>query len=196
MIAVRATNDMRLVAVASPDYVGRRGRPQKPADLRAHNCIRLRLPDGAFIPWQFVAEGTTVEPDVEGSVIVNDPELVVSAAVEGIGVAYIFEDYVAPMLADGRLVRVLEDSALPPAKGFFLYYPSRRQNPAALQALIGFLRTNLRTNGSAVKTNGSPVKPGWHLHASPPPSESDDPGTPLLDRAISIPHPFVWRSGA
>jgi DNA-binding transcriptional LysR family regulator len=196
MIAVRATNDMRLVAVASPDYVARRGRPQTPADLRAHNCIRLRLPDGAFIPWQFVAEGTTVEPDVEGSVIVNDPELVVSAAVEGIGVAYIFEDYVAPMLADGRLVRVLEDSALPPAKGFFLYYPSRRQNPAALQALIGFLRTNLRTNGSAVKVNGSPVKPGWHLHASPPPVESDNPGTPLLDRAISIPHPFVWRSGA
>src|SRR5579864_6378029 len=113
MIAVRATNDMRLVAVASPGYLARHGRPHAPADLRAHNCIRLRLPGGEFIPWQFVVDGKTVEYDVEGSVIVNDADMMVSAALEGIGVAYIFEEYVNAMIADGRLVPALEASVLP-----------------------------------------------------------------------------------
>jgi DNA-binding transcriptional LysR family regulator len=77
MIATRVTNDMHYLVVASPDYVARRGRPQTPADLYAHNCIRYRLPGGGFIPWVFVVDGKTVEFDVEGSVIViNDPDLV------------------------------------------------------------------------------------------------------------------------
>jgi DNA-binding transcriptional LysR family regulator len=146
MIAVRVTDDMRHVVVASPDYLARHGEPQSLADLHAHDCVRLRLPDGGFIPWEFVVHGKTVEFEVEGRVIVNDPELLVSAALEGIGVIYIFEEYVAPMIADGRLVSLLENSARPSANGFFLYYPSRRQNPAALNALIDFLRTNLRAN--------------------------------------------------
>jgi DNA-binding transcriptional LysR family regulator len=151
MIAVRATDDLRHVVVAAPDYLARHGRPQTPADLHGHNCIRLRLPAGDFIPWQFVVDGKAAECDVEGSVIVNDPELVVSAALEGIGVAYIVEEYVAAMIQDGRLVSLLEDSAVPAANGFFLFYPSRRQNPAALQALIEFVRANQRANAGAAK---------------------------------------------
>jgi DNA-binding transcriptional LysR family regulator len=93
----------------------------------------------------FMVQGKTVEFDVEGSVVViNDPELVISAALEGIGVAYLYEEYVASLVADGRLVSLLENSALPTTDGFFLFYPSRRQNPAALRALIEFLRTELR----------------------------------------------------
>ena len=146
MIATRVTNDMHYLVVASPDYVARRGWPRMPADLYEHNCIRYRLPGGVFIPWVFVVDGKTVEFDVEGSVIViNDPELVISAALEGIGVAYLYEEYVASLVADGRLVSLLDKSALPVTDGFFLFYPSRRQNPAALRALIEFLRTGLRT---------------------------------------------------
>jgi DNA-binding transcriptional LysR family regulator len=152
MIATRVTNDMHYLVVASPDYVARRGRPQTPADLSAHNCIRYRLPGGGFIPWTFVVDGKTAEFEVEGSVVViNDPELVISAALEGIGVAYLYEEYVASLVADGRLVSLLDKSALPVTDGFFLFYPSRRQNPAALRALIEFLRSGLRAGARTAR---------------------------------------------
>jgi len=142
MIARRVTSDMHYLVVASPDYLARHGRPHVPADLCAHNCIRYRLPGGGFIPWVFVADGKTVEFNVEGSVVVvNDPELVINAALEGIGVAYFYQEYVASLVASGRLVSLLDKSALPVTDGFFLFYPSRRQNSAALRAFIEFLRS-------------------------------------------------------
>ncbi len=145
MIAVRVTNDMHYLLVASAEYLALHGRPRTPADLQAHNCIRYRLPGGGFIPWVFVVDGKTVEFDISGSVVViNDPELVISAALEGIGIAYLYEEYVASLVADGRLVSLLDKSALPITDGFFLFYPSRRQNPAALRALIEFLRLHAR----------------------------------------------------
>src|SRR5262249_46826912 len=130
--------------VASPDYIARHGRPRVPADLQAHNCIRFRLPGGGFIPWQFMLDGKLGELDVAGSFIVNEPDLTIRTAIAGIGIVYIMEESVTPMIADGRLITLLDDAVLPRMPGFFLFYPSRRQNPAALQALIEFLRTNLR----------------------------------------------------
>jgi DNA-binding transcriptional LysR family regulator len=145
MIAMRASNDMHYLVVASPDYLKRHGSPQTPADLSAHNCIRYRLPGGGFIPWMFVVDGRPVEFDVEGSVVViNDPELVIRAALAGIGIGYLYEEYVASLVAEGRLVSLLDRSFLPVTDGFFLFYPSRRQNPAALRALIEFLRAEVR----------------------------------------------------
>jgi DNA-binding transcriptional LysR family regulator len=149
MIAVRVTDDARSHVVASPNYLARRGRPLKPVDLQAHNCIRLRLPSGDFFPWEFVAEGKTVELPVDGSMVVNNADLQVSAALEGIGVIYMLEEYVQPALATGSLVSLLGDSVRPPVGGFFLYYPSRRQNPAALQALIEFFRKESRGSARA-----------------------------------------------
>lgn len=152
MIAVRVTNDMHYLVVASPEYLALHGRPRTPADLQAHNCIRYRLPGGGFIPWVFVVDGKTVEFDINGSVVViNDPELVISAALEGIGIAYLYEEYVASLVADGRLVSLLDKSALPITDGFFLFYPSRRQNPAALRALIEFLRLDARKSARLVE---------------------------------------------
>ncbi|WP_245329318.1 LysR substrate-binding domain-containing protein, partial [Bradyrhizobium centrolobii] len=109
-----------------------------------HNCIRLRLSAGGFIPWKFITQGKAAEVEVEGSLVLDDPQLVVRAALDGIGIAYLDEDYVAPMIADRRLVRLLEEAVLPTTDGFFLYYPSRRQNSAALKAFIDFLRATLR----------------------------------------------------
>jgi DNA-binding transcriptional LysR family regulator len=148
MIAMRITDNVRYAVVAAPAYLARRGLPQGPADLHAHSCIRLRLSASGFLPWKFIIQGKIVEVEVEGSLVLDDPELVVSAAVDSIGIAYIDEDYVASTIADGRLVRVLEDAVLPTTDGFFLYYPSRRQNSAALRAFIDFLRANLRTQAS------------------------------------------------
>jgi DNA-binding transcriptional LysR family regulator len=164
MIAVRVTNDMHYHVVASPEYLAQRGRPRAPSELHAHNCIRYRLPGGGFIPWIFAVDGKTVEVDVEGSVIViNDPDLVISAALEGIGVAYLYEEYVASLIADGRLVSLLDQSALPITEGYFLFYPSRRQNPAALRALIDFLRSEMRATVSSrgmIQKNGAVVFSG------------------------------------
>jgi DNA-binding transcriptional LysR family regulator len=149
MIAVRITDDLRSVAVASPDYFARHPHPQAPKDLEAHNCIRLHWSGGQFRRWEFSVEGKLLEFDVEGSVIVNDLDLAIRASLDGVGILYVRADFVAPMIADGRLVPTLEQWMPPPSDGFFLYYPSRRQNPGALQALIDFLRKNLKTDAGA-----------------------------------------------
>jgi DNA-binding transcriptional LysR family regulator len=152
MIAVRVTNDLHYRVVASPEYVERHGRPQTPDDLHTHNCVRYRLPGGGFIPWLFLDDGKMIEFDVSGSlVVINDPELVINAALQGVGVAYLYEEYVSRMIADGRLVSLLDKSVLPVTEGFFLFYPSRRQNSAALRALIDFLRSELRQSSNSAK---------------------------------------------
>jgi DNA-binding transcriptional LysR family regulator len=146
MTAVRISDDLHFVAVASPEYLAQRGKPTVPSDLHAHNCIRLRLPGGEFLSWVFRVGEKVVEFEVEGSVIVSDPELALSAAVEGLGINYTLDEHAAPMIADGRLVRVLEESGPSPTEGFFLFYPNRAKNPATLQALIDFLRRSVRTH--------------------------------------------------
>ena len=156
MTAVRVTDDLRFVAVAAPEYLARYGKPTVPSDLHGHSCIRFRLPraeflpwtfrDGDFLPWTFRVGETVVEFEVEGSVIVgDDPELALAMTIEGLGISYTFDEYAAPMIADGRLVRVLEESVPPPTDGFFLFYPTRGRNPATLDALIEFLRGSFLT---------------------------------------------------
>src|ERR1700730_4236029 len=108
MIAVRISDEIRRVVVASPDYLARHPRPQTPQDLLSHNCIRMRFPSGAFLQWQFAVEGKIVELEVNGSVIVNEPELLVRAALDGIGLLYMVEDYVRPIICARRLLRGLE----------------------------------------------------------------------------------------
>src|SRR5258707_1325777 len=108
MIAVRITDDLRMNVVASPDYLARYTRPERPQDLQAHNCIRLRFPSGAFSPWRFRIEGETLELDVKGSLIANDADLLVHAALNGTGVVYVLRDFAAPFIATGQLVPLLE----------------------------------------------------------------------------------------
>lgn len=96
MIAVRITQDLRFVTVASPDYVARHGSPQIPSDLRDHNCVRLRQSGGEILPWRYVIDAQTTEFETSGSVIVNEPDCLVYAAIDGIGVVHIVEEYVAP----------------------------------------------------------------------------------------------------
>jgi DNA-binding transcriptional LysR family regulator len=148
MIAMRIGEEIGAVAVAAPAYLARHPRPTTPRDLEAHNCIRIRFPSGVIAPWQFEKEGKQVEVAVEGRLTVNDPELASRAALDGVGVLYTALGYVAPEIKAGRLVPLLEDWQ-PRSAAIFLYYPSRRQVPAPLQAFIEFLRKNLRANPRA-----------------------------------------------
>lgn len=140
MIAVRLADEFQMMAVASPAYLAGRPRPQEPADLQGHACIRFRQAwDGAIHAWEFVREGERIEIGADGPLIVNDMLMVLDAARAGVGIAYLPQRMVAADLAEGRLVQLLGDWCLT-MSGVFLYYPSRRQTPAPLQALIDFVR--------------------------------------------------------
>lgn len=138
MIAVRATPELRLAAVASPGYFAERSRPLKPRDLSAHNCIGLRLPGGPY-RWEFEKGGAPVTTTVTGPLVVDDTSLAIQGALAGLGIALAYEDQVADYIDQGKLIRVLEDWS-PSFPGFFIYYPGRRHQPAALSALIRALR--------------------------------------------------------
>jgi DNA-binding transcriptional LysR family regulator len=143
MIAMRIGEAIDTVVVAAPDYLARHPRPTTPRDLEAHNCIRIRFPSGVTAPWLFEKKGKQIEAAVEGRLTVNEPELAVRAVLDGVGVLYTALGYVAPEIRAGRLVPLLEDWQTR-STAIFLYYPSRRQVPAPLQAFIEFLRANLR----------------------------------------------------
>ena len=141
MIAIRIGEDARPTVVASPDYLRSHGTPKEPSDLRQHNCTRMRFGSGSLQGWFFERRGKTVEVDVNGSLIAGDSSLAIRAALDGVALARVPLHAAAPHLAANTLVSLLEDWR-PRSVGFYLYYPSRRQMPAALQALIAMLKTN------------------------------------------------------
>ena len=140
MVAVKVTAEQRAAVVAAPRYFDSHPRPKTPRDLTAHRCLRYRMgADGPVYRWEFEKRGKPVTVSVSGPVIVSDAEFMIRAALDGVGLAFALEDYVAEHIARGKLVRVLEDWC-PPFEGYFLYYPSRRHQPPALQALVNALR--------------------------------------------------------
>jgi len=147
MIAVRVGPPLRNVVAGSPDYFARHPKPRMPEELRDHNCLGVRLSHGGILPWRFGKGGKSFEAVVNGTMVVNDLDLMIAAAVGGVGLLRLPRDYVQPYIDDGRLVPVLEDWT-PLAGSWFLYYPSRRQTPAALQAVIDFLRVDKKSAGT------------------------------------------------
>ncbi|PKU24043.1 LysR family transcriptional regulator [Telmatospirillum siberiense] len=140
MIAVRIGPDTRVAVVAAPSYFAKRSRPQTPHDLAAHDCINLRTPThGGLFAWEFEKEGRELNVHVEGRFIFNGMYQVVNAALDGYGIAYMEEEFALAHIADGRLVRVLEDWC-PPFTGYHLYYPSRRQASTAFTVVAEALR--------------------------------------------------------
>lgn len=139
MIALPISSKYRTIALAAPAYLATRPRPTTPQDLKDHRCIGFRFRDKALFHWWFEKDGEEVEIAVPAVLIVNAAELLVRAALAGVGVAYMVEPYAAQHLAEGRLIPLLEDWA-PRRQQYFLYYASRRQPPATLKAFIDFLR--------------------------------------------------------
>lgn len=140
MIAVRIGPDMRMAIVGAPAYFERFPRPETPRDLTRQRCIAIRLPTfGGLLPWEFEKDGREVNIQVEGQVIFNTMAMGLRATLDGLGLGYCQADLVAPYLADGRLISVLEDWC-PSFPGYHLYYPSRRQHSAAFAVVVEALR--------------------------------------------------------
>jgi DNA-binding transcriptional LysR family regulator len=139
MTILRIMEGGKLIAVASPRYIARNPAPTIPQHLHAHNCVRYRSPwDSSIAHWTFGRNGQQTEIAVDGSLTVNDIDSMLNAIIEGVGVGYLPEPIVSLHLAQGRLVRLLEDwSGTMP--GIFLYHPSRRQPPMPLQVFLRFI---------------------------------------------------------
>jgi DNA-binding transcriptional LysR family regulator len=147
MIAVRFGCDVRFVTVASPAYLADRTIPAAPDDLRRHQCIRHRLPSGKRYRWEFGKRGEEMIVDVPGTLTLDDNDLMVQAAADGLGIAYVPEAFAKIGLESGTLVLVLADWC-PRIPGLSLYYPGNRHVPSALRAFIDVLK-EVNGNGTA-----------------------------------------------
>lgn len=139
MIAVPLSYELRMAVVGSFAYFENRRKPRTPQDLLLHRCIRLRLPSGQLNPWKFERHGKMLSVKVEGPLTHDEPPFILDAVRAGVGLAYLRESCVASDLANGRLMRVLEDWThhFP---GICLFYPSRRNIKPGLRALIDLIR--------------------------------------------------------
>jgi DNA-binding transcriptional LysR family regulator len=149
MIAVRISPDQRVVVVGSPSYFARAGKPAHPRDLHDHDCINLRKSSSGRVDrWRFVENGKDLEIAVDGHVVTNDGAVLVDAAAEGLGLAYVFENMVSELVTKKQLVRVL-DKYCPQIPGYFLYYASRLNVAPKLKVLIDFLKKTDRRRHSS-----------------------------------------------
>jgi DNA-binding transcriptional LysR family regulator len=140
MIAVRIGPQMRMALVGSPDYFDRHPIPKEPQDLADHNCITTRMPTyGGLATWGLERDGREVKVRAEGQLVFNSLTIRIQSALDGLGIAYMPEDQALQHIADGRLVRVLEEWC-PSFPGYHLYYPSRRHPSPALTLLVDVLR--------------------------------------------------------
>lgn len=144
MVAMRVTADMRSAVVGSPAYFAAHGKPKHPRELHAHDCVNYRgMTSGAIYRWEFRDRGRDISIAVDGRVITNDFDIMLRAALDGVGLAYVIESTVAALLAEKRLVRVLTPFC-PEFPGLYLYYAGRAQLPPKLRALVEFLRLRRR----------------------------------------------------
>jgi len=140
MVAVRIGPDWRLVAIGSPTYFSKRSIPQTPQELMNYACMSRRLEtSGGLYAWEFSKDGEEVRVRVEGQLTLNSSQAMVDAALEGHGIAYVPESIVERHVAEGRLQIVLNDWS-PKFAGYYLYYPSRRQNLPAFSVIVDALR--------------------------------------------------------
>ncbi|BAU88804.1 LysR family transcriptional regulator [Methylorubrum populi] len=140
MVAVRIGPDLRMAVVGSPAYFERYPVPRSPQDLAAHRCInQRRVTSGGLYAWELERDGREVRVRVEGQLAFNDDDIILRAALDGFGLAFVMEDLAASEIATGRLRRVLEEWCEPFA-GYHLYYPSRLQPSAAFTLVVDALR--------------------------------------------------------
>jgi DNA-binding transcriptional LysR family regulator len=139
MVAVPLGDDFRFVTVAAPSYLAQQPRPVTPDDLMQHRCIRHRLPSGKLYRWEFARQGQEAVINVPGALTLDNNGLMIEAAANGLGIAYVPETAARACLDDGRLVTVLDDWC-PVIPGLYLYYPGHRHVPAGLRAFIDVIR--------------------------------------------------------
>ena len=143
MIAVPLAGPQRFVVVGAPAYFAAHGRPVHPREVLNHPCIRHRFASGTSYAWEFEKDGEVIRVSPDGPLITTSIDLEQAAAVAGVGLLATFEDFVADLVAAGKLETVLDDW-LPPFSGPYLYYPSRRHMPAPLRAFVDFVKAEKR----------------------------------------------------
>jgi DNA-binding transcriptional LysR family regulator len=140
MVAVKIGPDLRMAVVGSPSYFANHKIPHTPRELGEHRGVSYRqTTGGGLYAWEFERDGEELQVRMNGPLILNDGLMLEAAALDGLALAYTFEDQVSKHVADGRLIRVLEDWC-PPFPGYHLYYPSRRQHTAAFALFVEALR--------------------------------------------------------
>lgn len=140
MVAVRVGPDWRMVAVASKEYFRKYPRPKHPQELISHNCMNMRQArSGGLHSWEFEKDGQELRVRVDGQLTFNTTYAMIDAALKGYGIAFVPEGLASPYIASGKLVQVLDDWC-PPFPGYYIYYPSRRQNLPAFKAIVDALR--------------------------------------------------------
>jgi DNA-binding transcriptional LysR family regulator len=148
MIAVPCGRDTRFIVVGAPAYFAGASPPRSPSDLLAHQCIRRKMPSGKLYRWEFERRGEEIALDVPGRLTLDNDSLMVEAAVEGLGLAFISEFWAMDRVEAGELQMVLEDWT-PPFPGLRLYYPGHRHMTAGLRAFIDLLREENKAAASA-----------------------------------------------
>ena len=146
MIAVPiGPRSQRFALAASPAYLAARPRPQHPRDLLDQACLRHRFPSGAMLAWEFQRDDEIVRIAPTGSLITSAPDLELHAAIDGLGIIYTFETWLAPAFASGALQPLLQDWWLR-FSGPLLYYPSRRHMPAPLRAFVDHIKNQVSSS--------------------------------------------------
>lgn len=152
MVAIPISEPQRSAIVGSPAYLAARGRPKHPRDLHAHECINVRqITRGNIYRWELTERGKDFEIAVDGRIIANDVGVIVRAACDGLGLAYVIESSVRAELDAERLVRVLEPYC-PAFPGYYLYTSSRTQLAPKLRALVDFLKQRVARRRPAVRS--------------------------------------------
>jgi DNA-binding transcriptional LysR family regulator len=145
MIAIPVGPDSRFIVVGAPEYFAHSPAPKSPADLLGHECIRRRLPGGKLYRWEFERRGEEMAVEVPGRLTLDNDSLMVEAALEGLGLAFVSDFWVSEYLAAGKLRAVLEDWT-PPFPGLCLYYPGHRHMTAGLRAFVDLLRQERKSS--------------------------------------------------
>jgi DNA-binding transcriptional LysR family regulator len=133
----------RFATAASPAYLDARGRPSHPRELLDHACLRGRFASGTTLPWEFERNGEILMVDPAGPLVVrlgSAVDLAIDAAVDGLGIIHLFEEWLRPHLDSGALEPILQPW-WQNFSGPFLYYPGRRHLPAPLRAFVDFIKT-------------------------------------------------------
>ncbi|MDI9780910.1 LysR family transcriptional regulator [Pseudomonas putida] len=141
MVALAIGPPLKAQIIASPEYITQFGQPEHPRDLLQHDCISFRhSSSGQIERWEFDNGQEKIDLQIKGRLILNDSEILVRSALDGLGIAYMINGYIEPFIQQGRLLRILEEwsPVIPP---LHLYYPDRRRVPAKLRAFIDFLRS-------------------------------------------------------
>jgi len=143
MIALRLTQPLKAILVASRAYLDAKGAPKTIADLHRHNCIGYRLGSGGIFEWELMDGKRSTTIKTTGTAIVTDATHALDLALADVGIAYTFEQLVRHHIRERRLIWLLPQTSVE-QDGLYLYYPRRASMAPKLRAFIDMAKTVLR----------------------------------------------------